>query len=215
MAPMTSLTSSARYSFGFMGASLRPDLARIVAEIYLQERTWDGTRARVLSANSLQCRTVSTARRMEQELRLRLSTLTAEQLRLLAVAAGPDRAALSWLATLKHATFVFDFAADVLRDKLAPLDDVLRYSDYESFVDTRTAAHPELAQLSDSSRHKVRQILMSMLVEAGLLVGRGPSAVVQRLPLGPAVLNAVVADDARWLAGFLFSDVEIGVLRCR
>lgn len=212
---MTSLTPPARYSFGFMGASLRPELARIVAEIYLEERTWDATRTRVLSSNALQCRTAPTARRMEQELRLRLTTLTTEQLGLLAVAAGPDRAALSWLAALKHSTFVFDFAADVLRDKLATLDHVLRYSDYESFVDTRTAAHPELAQLSDSSRHKVRQILMSMLAEAGLLVGRGPAAVVQRLPLGPAVLDAVVADDAGWLAGFLFTDAEIGALRCR
>ncbi len=130
----------ARYSFGFMGAALRPELARIVAEIYLAEGTWAATRARVLASNALQCRTAPSARRMEQEMRLRLSTLTPVQLGLLAVTAGPDCAALSWLATIKHSAFLFDFAADVLRDKLASLDRVLRYSDYETFVDTRTAA---------------------------------------------------------------------------
>ena len=204
-----------RYSFGFMAASLRPELARIVAEIYLAEGTWAATRARVLASNALQCRTAQSSRRMEQELRIRLTTLTREQLTLLAIAAGPDLAALSWLATIKHSAFLFDYAADVLRDKLASLDRVLRYSDYETFVDTRTAAHPELAGLSDSSRNKVRQILMNMLLEAGLVVGRGQGAQVNRPPLSSAVLAAVVADDSRWLAGFLFTDAEIGALRCR
>lgn len=210
---MTPRISADRYGFGFMAVSLRPELASIVAEIYLAEGTWAGAKARVLGSNALQCRTAPTARRMEQELRLRLTTLTPEQLALLAVAAGPDRAALSWLATIKHSAFLFDFAADVLRDKLATLDHVLRYSDYETFVDTRTAEHPELAELSASSRNKVRQILMNMLVEAGLVGGRGQAALVHRPAVGPAVLDVIVADDTTWLAGFLFTDVEIGALR--
>ena len=152
---------------------------------------------------------------MEQELRLRLTTLTPAQLALLVAVAGPDRAALSWLAAMKHSAFLFDFAADVLRDKLASLDRSLRYSDYETYVESRTTAHAEVARLSDSSRNKVRQILMNMLVEAGLVVSQGKIATVQRPPLSPAVRDAVVADDPIWLAGFLLTDAEIEALRCR
>jgi hypothetical protein len=210
-----SLPTPPRYSLGFLAASLRPELARIVAEIYLQEGTWAGTKTRVISSNALQCRTAGTTERMEQELRLRLMTLTAEQIALLATAAGPDRAALTWLAAIKRYLFLFEFAADVLRDKLVSLDHVFRYSDYETYVETRSATHTEIARLRESSRNKVRQTLMNMLVEAGLLVARGMTVVVQRPPLALAVRDAIAVDDPKWLAGFLFTDAEIGALRCR
>ena len=204
-----------RYHFGFVAASLRPELARIVAEIYIKEGSWADAKARVLASNALQCRTPSSAARMEREIRLRLSTLTPDQIARLTSAAAPDRAALSWLAAFKHSAFLFDFAADVLRDKVSSLDFVFRNSDYETFVDNKAAAHPEVAQLRESSRKKIRQVLMNMLVEAGLIVGNGKTTLVQRTPLSHAVRDQIVADDPNWLAGFLFTDAEIGELRCR
>lgn len=204
-----------RYSFGFLGVSLRPDLARVVAEVFVEEGSWEATRTRVLATNALQCRTRLTLRRMEQELRLRLSTLTPEQLQLLITAAGPDRVAMAWLATLKQSTFLFDFAAEVLREKLAGTDRVLRYSDYESFLDTHTLTHPELGELRESTRAKLRQMLMHMLTEATLIHGGRKTVLVQRPPMGSAVLDAIVADDARWLAGFLYTDDEVEAYRCR
>lgn len=203
------------YSFGFLGVSLRPDAARVVAEVFLEEGTWEATRARVLATNALQCRTRLTLRRMEQELRLRLSTLTPAQLQLLVTAAGPDRVAIAWLSALKQAPFLFDFAAEVLREKLAGTDRVFRFSDYEAFLDTHTLVHAELADLKQSSRQKLRQMLMHMLTEAALLHRQGKAVLVQRPPMGSAVLDAIVADDARWLAGFLYTDDEVEALRCR
>ena len=212
---VTTREPSTRYSFGFIGASLRPDLARVVAEVFLEVGTWEAARTRVLATNALQCRTTLTLRRLEQELRLRLSTLTPEQLQLIITSAEPDRVAMAWLATLKHSTFLFDFAAEVLREKLAGTDRVFRYSDYETFLDTHALTHPELDELRESTRVKVRQILMHMLKEAAFLHGRGKTVIVQRPPMGSAALDAIVADDARWLAGFLYTDDEVEALRCR
>lgn len=204
-----------RYSFGFLGVSLRPDLARVIAEVFLEEGSWEATRARVLATNALQCRSHLTLRRMEQELRLRLSTLTPRQIQLLVTAAGPDRVAMAWLATLKQSSFLFDFAVEVLREKLIGTDRVFRFSDYETFLDTHTLTHPELGELRESTRVKLRQILMHMLTEAALLHGRGKTVLVQRPSMGSAVLSAILADDGRWLAGFLYSDDEVEALRCR
>jgi hypothetical protein len=212
---MTPSHPSTRYSFGFLGVSLRPDLARVVAEIFLQERSWPTTRARVLATNALQCRTPLSSRRLEHELRLRLSTLTPAQLALLVDSAGPDRTALSWLSALKQSTLLFDFAADLLREKLSGTDHVLRYSDYETFVDSRVVTHPELGDLKPSTRGKLRQMLMHMLAEASLIQRRGKEQIISRPPVGRAVVEVVAADDARWLAGFLYTDDEIGALRCR
>ena len=197
------------YNLSFTAASLRPDLARIVAESYLAVRDWDLAKAHVLSSNALQCRTAGGGERQERELRLRLKRLTDDQLTLLAQATSEDRAAIAWLAALKHIQFAFEFAAEVLRDKLAAFDPVLRPSDYEAYVDIKSTSHLEINKLSDVSRSKIRQVLLRMLREAGLL-GAGPGlGTIQRPILSPQVLRAVTADNPRWLAGFLVPDSEV------
>lgn len=211
---MTPIETANTYSFSFMAVSLRPELTRVAAEIYLEELDWDSAKSRVLGTNALQCRSARTAVRMERELRQRLRTLTNDQLALLATATADDGAALSWLAAIKHIRFAFDFAAEVLRDKIAAHDPILRYSDYETYIETKSVSHPELGPLSASSRIKVRQILLSMLVEAGLTGAWSGSAHIRRPLLSPEVLATILSDNPRWLAGFLVPDEEIGGMRC-
>ncbi len=201
-----------QYNLSFTAASLRPDLARIVAESYLAVGDWKLAKARVLSSNALQCRTAGGGERQERELRLRLERLTHDQLVLLAQATAEDRAAISWLAALKHISFAFEFASEVLREKLAVLDPVLRPSDYEAYVDIKSGIHPEISRLSSVSKSKIRQVLLRMLREAGLLGAGTGLGTIQRPVLSPLVLRAVTADNPRWLAGFLVPDTEIGHL---
>jgi hypothetical protein len=66
---------------------------------------------------------------MESELRKRLQTLTAGQVKIMAQATEDDRIAISWLAAMKQSAILFDFAAEVLREKLAQHDPALRPSD--------------------------------------------------------------------------------------
>ncbi|HEX9003529.1 MAG TPA: DUF1819 family protein [Blastocatellia bacterium] len=199
-------------NLSFTAASLRPELTRIIAEQYLATGDWEMAKERILSANALQARTASSAVRLERELRQRLMTLTNDQLLVLAQATAEDRAAMAWLAACKHIQFAFEFAAEVLREKLAGHDSVLRNSDYETFVDNKSVSHPELARLTNSSKSKIRQVLLRMLLEAGLL-GKGTAlGVIQRPILSPSALQAITTDNPRWLAGFLVPDTEIGGL---
>ena len=202
-------STSSTYNLSFIAASLRPELARIVAESYLATGDWNLAKERILSSNALQCRSPSSAIRFERELRQRLATLTLEQLTLLAQATAEDRTAIAWLAACKHIPFAFDFASEVLRDKLAAHDAVLRPSDYEVYVENKSLSHPELARLASSSKYKVRQILLRMLTEAGLIV-KGPAlGTIQRPALSPAVVRVITADSPHWLAAFLVPDLEI------
>ncbi len=68
-----------RYNLGFTAASLRLELARIVAEAYAATGDWEAAREHVLTHNALQARSASSAIRMERELHQRLRTLTDEQ----------------------------------------------------------------------------------------------------------------------------------------
>ena len=198
-----------RYNFSFTAVSLRPELMRIAAEIFLASDSWDTAKERILSTNALQCQSAGSAARQERELRPRLQLLTPTQLTLLATAPAEDRAAMAWLAVCKHSLFVFDFAAMVLREKLAAHDPVLRLSDYESFADQQTVSHPEMGGLTPSSKAKIRQVLFHMLGAAGLLSKGQGIGRIHRPVLSPAAGQAILSDNPRWLAGFLVPDTEI------
>jgi hypothetical protein len=199
------------YNLSFTAASLRPELARVVAEAYLTVGDWELAKERILDSNALQCRTVAGAERQERELRRRLMWLTANQIALLTRATAEDRAALAWLAALKHIRFAFEFASEVLRDKLAAHDPVLRHSDYETYVDIKAVTHTEITELSSASKYKIRQVLLRMLREAGLLNKGSALGIIERPVLSPAVVDVIRRDDIRWLAGFLVPDAEIGL----
>jgi hypothetical protein len=209
-----SIADQSPYNLGFTAASLRPDLARVVADAYLSAGNWEKAKDQVLTSNALQCRTLRSAVRMERELRQRLECLTVEQLSLMSSATGDGRNAIAWLAAIKHTGFAYEFASEVLRAKIEVHDPVLRRSDYDSFVAAKAMIHPELAKLADSSRAKIKQVLLRMLTEAGLLVPGPALGTVNRAILPHAVLEAIVNDNPRWLAGFLVPDDEIRGTRC-
>jgi hypothetical protein len=199
----------APYILTFTAASLRPELARIVAEAFLCEGGWDEAKQRVLRENALQARTESSSKRMEREFRQRLQCLSIDQLKLLATGTGNERTAMSWLAMLKYAAFVREFAVDLLRRKLAEFDSTLRPSDYENFIVERLSAHPELHALSSSTKKKVEAVLLRMLCEAGLLVADGRERRIQRPILTPGTIHVIATDDPRFFAGFLWTDEEL------
>ena len=205
--------TSSGFNLSFTAASLRPELARIVAEHYLAAGDWDLARERILSSNALQCRSATSAIRLEREFRQRLRTMTHDQLILVAQATAEDRAAIGWLAVCKHIRFAFEFAAEVLREKLSAHDPVLRHSDYESYVENKSLSHPGITRLAPSSKEKVRQILLQMLTEAGLLATGTALGTIQRPALSPTILHAITSDCPDWLAGFLVPDAEISSRR--
>ena len=106
-------------SFSFTAASLRPELVRIMAATFVQTGSWDLAKAKILATNALQCRSASSALRLERELRPRLKTLTHDQIHFAAAATTDDRTAIAWLAACKRTRFLFDFAVESLREKLA------------------------------------------------------------------------------------------------
>ncbi len=208
---MHSSIPTTAYKFSFTAASLRPELARIVAENFLRTGDWPATKQWVLSTNALQCRSASSAVRLEGELRKRLQCLNTEQIKIMAHATEDDRTAMAWLAAMKHSPLLFDFAAEVLRDKLALHDPVLRPSDYETFVAHKSAVHPGLTALSATSKSKVRQVLLKMLGEVGILQEGPAMGNIHRPVLSPELVRVISDDNPQWLAGFLVPETEISL----
>lgn len=198
-----------KYKMSFTAASLRPELARIVAERYVACRDWKQTTQAILADNALQFRSPSSAIRMEREFRQRLQTLTTRQIEILSIASLDDCRSIAWLSVLKHSAFVFDFAADVVRGKIEERDPVMRPSDYENFVTLQAGIHPELSRLSVNTQEKIRRVMKTMLREAGILDDTDGIQTLQRPVLSPDVADAIRSDNPKWLAGFLVPDPEI------
>ncbi len=196
------------YHLSFTGASLRPELSRIVAEYFLRHRDWAVTKRELLADNALQSRSKNSRRVVEREIRQRAQMLTAAQLQLLADATTDDRTAIAWLGVAKRYTFVFDFVTDVLLPKFAAHDLVVRPSDYETFVERKKVSHPELSALTPATAGKIRQVLFKMLVEAGLLRKGAALGTIQRPVLSPQVARAIEADSPHWLTAFLVPEDE-------
>ena len=199
------------YNLSFTAGSLRPDLCRVVAVAYVETGSWDKAKKKVMDGNLLQYDSVGTAKRMELEIRSRLMTLTKEQLAYLAQASIDEATSLAWLAGCKRILFVHDFAVDVLREKLAHQDNVLRHSDYEHYLTLKRGEHPELNKLTDLSKSKTRQVMYKMLAEAGITdagLGR-EDPILHRPPLSYAVTELIVNDDRKWLRAFLIPDHEL------
>jgi len=203
------METAPRYNLGFSAASLRADMARIVAEAYLDTRDWSLAKERILTQNALQTRVQSSSTRMEREIRQRVQLLTVPQIEILAKAPSGSRTAIAWLSMLKSSAFVFEFAAEVLRAKLQTMDTTLRPSDYEAFHTAKSAGHPELAGLTPASQRKVKQVLLTMLRDVGILATSGADNRIARPVVPHDVFAAILADDRRWLAGFLVPDPEI------
>ena len=198
-----------RYNLSFTASSLRPELARIIAETYQDCRDWDITKTKVLAQNSLQSRTLSSRIRMEREIRQRVQMLTPAQIELLAQAPSDGRIAIAWLSMLKSSRFVFDFVAEVLRSKIEGADLYLRPSDYESFWSIKSVTHPGLTKISKTTHAKIRQVFHTMLREAGILSPTTDENLISRPVVPHDVLLSIIADDRKWLACFLVPDHEI------
>ncbi|WP_411869266.1 BrxA family protein [Vulcanococcus limneticus] len=205
----TAAGAAPKYCLSFTAASLRPELATVIAGIYLEQGDWGCTKALVLERNALQARSASSAKRLESELRQRLQRLTTSQLELLAKGTSDERTAMAWLAVLKRIQIAADVTQEVLTGKLSSLDPVLRRSDMAAFYEATERDHPELGALAPSSQQKVRSALLQMLREAGLLVGKagkgGTLGTVQRPLVSPQVQELLEDDDPALLEGFLLS----------
>ena len=200
------------YSLGFTSLALRPELARIVAEAFRTAGNWEDAKASVLSSNALQARTATSANRLEREIRKRLMSLSPQQLELLVTAPMDACSSLAWLSVLKTTPFIMSFTADVLRAKLEASDRILRRSDYENFFSSQAIEHPELNTRTPTTKAKLRAVLLAMLRDVGILVPTGKEDSIQRPVIPSDVYDSILADNKRWLAGFLVPDSEIATL---
>lgn len=175
-----------RYALSFTSGSLLGREAVIVAPLYVCERDWSTVRAIIERDNLLQARTSASSQRFAREIVQRLGVLTDTEIELLVDATATERGHLLWAAACRRYELIGEFAEEVVRERFLLLASTLTYEDFDSFLRGKALWHPELAELKDSTLHRLRSNVFRMLNEAGLLSGGGQ--------LLPVVLSQQVAN---------------------
>ena len=194
------------YFSGLTVTDLKPELATIISGIYIKVGSWEKTKAIVMGNNELQTRSISTGIRLETELRQRLKHLSEPQLILLAKGTINDRLAMTWLGVLKRIKLIKELSHELLLEKIEGSDPILRRSDMAEFYKKKEKQFSEFKNLSDTSRKRINSVVLSMLREMGLLVGKsqnnGDLGTLQRYNLSTQS-RGLIDNEREIYSGFL------------
>lgn len=158
-----------KYKMSFTASSVRRRESAIIAELFLRHADWDAVYNEVLSDNILQLNSISSQKRIYAEIKLRLKHLTTSELQILANDDPSNSEAILWLAICRTYSFIGDFAKEVIHEKYISFQKSIEDCDYELFFEKKSTLHPELNELTDMTRKKIKQIVFKLLRECNIL----------------------------------------------
>lgn len=202
-----------RYALSFTSGGLLTREGVAVAGVYLGCRDWSATRARVRDDNILQSRTASSLLRLSREAVQRLAALDDDEVELLVDGSPTEQNQLMWGAVCRRYALIGDFAEEVVRERFLLMTPMLGADDFDRFITGKTLWHPELDGLKPSTLSKLRQTLLRMLREAGLLSDAGdiiPAVLSERIV---DVLDRRTPSDLRFFPTTPFTSIDSEVQR--
>ena len=191
------IESNLKYEFSFTASSLRVNDMVLFAKKYLNEG--------VMEFNSDKG---TTNKRMVSEFKKRIDNLTPNQQELFVNSNFSTQRSLAFLSACKTYSLLRDFVIEVVREKYLIMDFSLIDTDYLSFVRRKEIDHDELANLSDQTQGKVKQVIFKILEQAGML-NNIKDREIQLQILDKPVMKVIVEDNPEWLMIFMMSDYDI------
>lgn len=171
-----------------------------VARLHGSEGSWDDTIVRALAEGTVSLPKTASQQRTLREIVNRISTLTDDELALLIETDDrTEQQALLWLAACRAYRFVGEFSIQVLRDRHLSYRLDLPLEAFDMFWDEKAEWYPELGEISNSTRLKLRQVLFRIMREAEIISTDGT---IQTAYLTPRVRSLISQTRATDLAVF-------------
>jgi len=198
--------NTAKYSMSFTTGALFHQESVSLAGLYLDKGDWSVVRDEVIARNLLQARTTNSAKRICREICSRLKRLHKDELEILVEGDHQEQAYLLWLAVCRRYRFIYDFSAEVLRERFLALRYDLGYEDYDAFFNAKMEWHEELEKITTTTRNKLRQVLFKMLREAELL--DSANTIIPTM-LSSRLVNVICSHSNRDLILFPMMETEL------
>lgn len=200
------------YSFSFITGALYLPESLAVASLACTQPDWTEVLQRAAADNLLKQRKAGSRTRLLREIRYRLQQLSREELEFLCEGGSRDQRQLLFIAICRRFRFIREFVEEVLRPKATALDVQLYPADFARFFDRKGAESPEVDQLTPKSTAKIKQVLIRMLSEAGLLDSTASQRIVRPVP-SKALVNLIAKTNPAHLRCLLLSDADIRQLK--
>ncbi|HZR19105.1 MAG TPA: DUF1819 family protein [Verrucomicrobiae bacterium] len=197
-----------KYSFSFLAGALYLPESLAIANLFHRHNDWDKIREEVARHNLLRQRSKASETRMFREIRYRLEALNAKELDFLCSAGSRDQRQMLFIALCRRFPFIREFVEEMLRPKVLAMDTQLYPTDFARFFDRKGADDPKIDKLTPKSQAKIRQVMIRMFADAGLLNSTSSRQILRVTP--SKALVALIADNhPRDLRCLLLSDQEI------
>lgn len=191
------IESKLKYEFSLTGSSLRVNDMVLFASKYVNEGV-----AEFKSDKG------TTNKRMVSEFKKRIDNLTRNQQLLFIEGDFSTQKHLAFLSACKTYSILRDFVIEVVREKFLIMDFNLTDTDYLSFIRRKEVDHDELAELTDLTQGKIKQVIFKILEQGGIIESV-KSKEIQLQILERKTKRVIVDDNPEWLKIFLMSDSDI------
>ncbi len=179
-----------------------------IARQFREIRDWKQVAAATRSENLLRQRTEASTARLLREIRPRLEQLSPTELDFLVGADPRDQRLLLFVAVCRHYRFIREFTTEVLWPKIQASEIQVYPGDLVRFIEDKGIHAPEVEKLTDKSRAKVRQVILRILSEAGLMDSTD-SRKLQRPVPSRGLAKLLAEKDSKQLRCLLLSEQEI------
>jgi len=152
------------YTTAFTAGPLMQKRSARIVEVFRR-----GTSLRKIDPSILDINSRGGQQRKSAEIKRRLENADESVWEDLPELPAPERTLALYYCCLKTYALLFDFHMETVLPTWRSADRSLEPHDVRRFLEQRAENHPEIDDWGESTRQKVRQVMLQMLREAGLL----------------------------------------------
>lgn len=160
-------------------------------------------------------RSKSTVKRESSEIKLRLNALSKSLLEKFTMADQDEAKVILLYAIMKTYPIVKEFCLEILYEKSLLLDNHLQEYEINGFWRRKEEEHDELHKKSDATKYKLKQVMLKILADAGILNSTKEKIIVK--PFFDAIIAKMISEDSdvSYLKALLMNDTEIAIAGVR
>jgi len=186
--------SALEYRASLTGEPFLFNETRLLASYLFSGEKIDTLKQKNLSENLIMHKKHASLKRVNSPIFKRLSTLSTLSVNMLANGDFESARIVLLIAVAKTDRIVRDFIFDVYADKVAMRVRKIYNSDVERYFDYIYSVEPYLQSRTDLTKAKLKQQLMKIVTEAGLVKKQGQSFLVTRPIITNKLANLLIAD---------------------
>ncbi|HMT19423.1 MAG TPA: DUF1819 family protein [Candidatus Saccharibacteria bacterium] len=183
-----------KYTSALTGELFLFNETRILARYLVQGEDINTLRKRNLSENLIMHKGVGSLKRSSAPIFRRLSMMSPATLQAFADGDIETARLILLITAAKSDQLIRDFILTVYADKIALKSEKINKSDVERYFESIYEVEPSLRDRSESTKRNLKQKLMKIVAEAGLVKKQGTDYLITRPNLSNKLTNLLFAD---------------------